>query len=65
MSDPLQPGWGHSNVYAWLGKAHVDRGNLTEARQAYERALQLEPEFAWVKYDLMPALERHESAASN
>ena len=65
VSDPLQPGWGHSRAYAWLGMAYVNRGNLAEARQAYERALEIDPEFVWVKRGLMPALKRQESAVSN
>ena len=62
VSNPLQPSWGHSDVYAWLGIAHLDEDNLSEARKAFEKALTIDPEFGWVKYDLMPSLERREGA---
>ncbi len=60
IADPLQPSWGHSEVYAWLGIAYMDSGELPEARQALESALEIEPEFGWVRYELLPSLERRE-----
>ena len=61
IEDPLQPSWGHSSVYAWLGIAYMDADNLLEARHALQRALEIDPEFAWVKYSLIPALEQREN----
>ncbi len=60
ITDPLQPSWGHSEVYAWLGIAYMDRDELPEARRALESALDIDPEFGWVKYELLPSLERRE-----
>ena len=55
--DPIQPVWGHSQTYAWLGVAYLDRGELDSARAAFEKALEIDPEFGWVKYVLLPELE--------
>jgi tetratricopeptide (TPR) repeat protein len=57
VSPPL-PSWGHAEAWCWLGQALARQGKIAEARAAYERALQLEPEFGWVRYELLPALAR-------
>ena len=54
------PRWGRLDTYAWLGQIGVEREDLTAARRYYEQALDLEPEFAWVRYALLPALEELE-----
>jgi tetratricopeptide (TPR) repeat protein len=56
-SDPLQPDWGHEQVYAWIGMAHLDRNETALARKAFEKALEINPNYGWVKYVLMPKLE--------
>ena len=56
-ADPLQPVWGHDEVYAWIGLAHLDRDERDEARAAFEKALEIEPDFGWVRYDLLPGLD--------
>lgn len=64
ISDPLQPSWGRSAVYAWMGIAYMEAGDLPKAREALQKALSIDPEFGWVKYELMPSLEQLEGAAS-
>ena len=56
-ADPLQPVWGHDEVYAWIGLAHLDRDERGRARAALEKALEIEPEFGWVRYVLLPGME--------
>ena len=56
-SAPPLPGWGLAETYAWLGRTHAALGNVEEARGAYERALELEPGYAWVRDVLLPGLE--------
>lgn len=56
----LQPSWGHPDVYAWIGIAHMERGQNAEAKVALEKALEINPEFGWVKYQLMPQLAANE-----
>ena len=51
------PAWGHAEAYAWLGQTHAALGKPDEARAAYERALEIAPEYAWVRHVLMPGLE--------
>jgi tetratricopeptide (TPR) repeat protein len=43
----------------------MDRGNLEEARAAFERALEINPEFGWVKHTLLPSLEEMEAGERN
>lgn len=52
--DPSQPDWGHAEAYAWLGLAHLDKNNNAAARQAFDHALKLTPDYAWVKNQLYP-----------
>ncbi len=53
---PPLPAWGHVEAYAWLGQTHVALGQVEEARRAYERALELEPGYVWVREVLLPGL---------
>jgi tetratricopeptide (TPR) repeat protein len=53
-ADSLQPDWGKEQVYAWIGLAYLDRNETILARQAFEKALAINPAYGWVKYVLMP-----------
>lgn len=53
-----QPNWGHEEAYAWLGQAFADEGNTDAAKASYERALEINPDYGWVKYALLPALAK-------
>ena len=57
-TDPIQPVWGHREAYAWLGIAYQNQGELESARAAFEKALEIDPDFGWVKYWLLPELEK-------
>jgi tetratricopeptide (TPR) repeat protein len=50
--DTLVPDWGKAEVYAWIGIAYIDRKESALARQAFELALKINPEYGWVKYGL-------------
>ena len=52
------PAWGHAEAYAWLGQMEAKAGRRDAARAAYDRALALAPDYAWVQYVLKPALDR-------
>jgi len=56
-SDPLAPDWGHAECYAWLGRILTEQNKFSEARAAYEKSLTLRPNYAWVKYELLPRLD--------
>ena len=60
-TDPIQPVWGHREAYAWLGIAYQNQGELESARAAFEKALEIDPDFGWVKYALLPELEKANS----
>jgi len=50
------PHWGHAEALAWLGYARQRTGDAAGARLAWEQALALEPNYAWVKFALLPSL---------
>lgn len=52
------PRWGAAEAWAWLGQAHAAEKEIDAARAAYTKALELDPNYGWVKYELLPALER-------
>jgi tetratricopeptide (TPR) repeat protein len=52
------PSWGKAEAYAWLGVLEARRGRKAEASAAYDRALALEPDYAWVKFALKPTVAR-------
>lgn len=64
VEDPVLPSWGHEDTYARLGIVYMDRGDLDEARTAFERAIEINPEFGWVKHALLPSLEEMEAASA-
>ncbi len=51
------PSWGKAQTEAWLGQVLAKKGDMAGARQAYQRALALRAEYAWVTDVLMPALK--------
>ncbi len=57
-SDPLAPSWGYTDALIWLGRAYEQEEQYDEALAMYRKVLEIEPEFAWVKHNLLPALEK-------
>ena len=49
-------GWGYLDTLARLGEVLAAQGKTAEATSVYERALELEPDFLWVRDELLPAL---------
>ncbi|GAB4370981.1 MAG: tetratricopeptide repeat protein [Calditrichia bacterium] len=60
----LYPDWGHRDVYAWLGIVAIDSDSLDAAKSYFEKALEIDPNYSWVKYRLLPALEEKMSGDS-
>lgn len=56
-NDPLDPTWGYIDALVWLGIAYEQLDRDEEARVVFLKVLEVEPEFRWVKYNLLPALE--------
>lgn len=45
--------WQYINTLAWLGIAYSKNGACDKAKSTYKKALKIEPEYRWVKYNLM------------
>jgi len=52
------PSWGHPDAYIWLGQALQKDDKIDEARAAYQKALELQPENMWVQQVLLPSLSK-------
>jgi len=49
--------WNYINALAWLGVAHQKAENNAEALKVYNKVLEVEPEFNWVKFALKPSVQ--------
>ena len=56
-ADPPWPNWGRADAYAWLGLTLAALDDEAGAREQYEKALEVEPDFYWVREVLLPRLE--------
>jgi tetratricopeptide (TPR) repeat protein len=52
------PNWGRLDVLAWMGQVLAAKGDRQGARTYYERALELQPDYGWVRHILLPALDK-------
>jgi tetratricopeptide (TPR) repeat protein len=50
--------WGYEESLAWLGQAYAKKNMPDKAKELYTKVLKLEPEYRWVKYVLLSALEK-------
>lgn len=48
--------WRYLDALAWLGQAYSKIDEYDKARAVYNKALEIEPEFNWVKKALLPAI---------
>jgi tetratricopeptide (TPR) repeat protein len=55
--DSLQPDWGKDEVWVWIGIEHMDRKETIQAKRAFDRALEINPDNGWAKQVLLPRLE--------
>jgi tetratricopeptide (TPR) repeat protein len=60
IDDPLMPSWGHAEAFAWIGIVQMDAERYEHARTAFEKALSINPDYGWVKYDLLPRLQEQQ-----
>lgn len=54
----LESNWLWLEAMTWLGQAYQKNGQVTEAKQTYERALEVFPGFAWIQKALLPSLDK-------
>ena len=52
------PHWGRAVALTWLGIAKQKAGNTAGAQAAWQQALAIEPDYAWVKFALLPSLDQ-------
>ena len=52
------PSWGRAEASAWLGQVLQKENKPADAVAAYNKALALEPNFMWVKMDLLPSVKK-------
>jgi hypothetical protein len=52
----FEKSWMHLDNLAWTGIIHQESGNQTLARQTWEEALLIEPDFYWISKQLLPSL---------
>ena len=55
---PPAPSWGANEAHVWLGQVYAKQDKIAEARAEYQKALAIEPNDMWVKYGLLPALDK-------
>lgn len=58
LIDPAYPDWGYEETYAWLGQIALAQDSVKQAESYYHKALEIYPEYAWVEYSLLPALQQ-------
>jgi tetratricopeptide (TPR) repeat protein len=59
--DPLMPSWGHAEAHAWIGLAHMNAERYDQARTAFKTALNINPDYGWVKHVLLPKAKKKQS----
>lgn len=52
----LENNWIYLNLLTLVGQMHKELGNPNQAKKYFEQALQIEPNFVWVKEELLPSL---------
>ena len=57
IRDTLQPSWGYDEACAQLGIMRQDAGDIEGAREAFVKALEVNPNNGWVKSQLLPGLD--------
>jgi tetratricopeptide (TPR) repeat protein len=54
----LQPSWGYLEALTWLGRSLDQLDNAESAKFYYQKVLSIQPEYGFVKYYLLPNLEK-------
>lgn len=54
--EPVKPHWGYLESIIWMGLAQEKLENFDAAKFAYQKVLNLEPDYTWVKHSLLPNL---------
>ena len=57
IRDPFQLSWGYDEACAQLGIMRQEAGDIEGAREAFDKALEVNPNNGWVKDHLLPGLD--------
>ncbi len=55
-SNGLSPNWGYEESLTWFGIGYTKQNNKEKAKEIFTKVLELQPEFSWVKNNLMPSV---------
>ena len=58
VTDSLNPDWGKLQSLAWLGQSYAGKKDYAKAVDVYKKALSENPNYAWIKYKLLPEAEQ-------
>ena len=58
MKATLKSNWMYLNLLTLIGQTEQKLNNLQQAKLYYEKALTIEPDFVWVKNELLPTLKQ-------
>lgn len=58
LQNPLYPDWGREEAYSWLGIVQLDQEEYAAAKANFEKSLQINPDYGWVKYKLLPEVNK-------
>lgn len=64
VADSTAPAWGRDDAYLWAGRAAMKLKRYAAARDAYRKALDANPDNAWVRGQLLPEAEKAMASAS-
>jgi tetratricopeptide (TPR) repeat protein len=60
----LRPTWGRAEAYAWFGLANWKLDQPVSAKRAFEKALEVNADYAWVKNSLLPRFRNEQQESS-
>ncbi|MFC2133076.1 tetratricopeptide repeat protein [Bacteroidota bacterium] len=63
--DSVSPSWGYNETFAWLGMAYTELRDYNSAKSIYENGLEVEPNFGWIKFQLLPNLNQQVAENEN
>ena len=55
-ADSTAPDWGHDDTLLWMGRAALAKKDSAAAETLYQKALEVNPEHAWIRQVLLPRL---------
>lgn len=65
VENPLYPCWGHDQAWGWIGMIYLEQNQPEAAREAFEKSLQINPDYGWIKYDLLPKVQENKNETAD